>query len=533
MPYEVKKDQRLAPVCRRCPLDIETCDNTIAPQTAISSWFSDIKLKKRGFSKRTWPRQFQDIQVVDESCPYMKVKLLQFYANYRPAYYGTWRKKSNTICGRNPFKTDLVFFDYDVESDDEWEEEEPGEDIDHSEGEDNDNDNDNDNEQEDDDDEDDGFLVPHGYLSDDEGADREDENSDANKVRMEAQQQAFHAEMKRKCIQLKPVMFGCHWSDQMTDNSPGLDYLLKFKVICNEVLPVSTSYTLTECSSPDADLTDKRMTTSKAVPDEAFPDLVRLLHGNRHGIKKLVMEFREYWRLRTDKKQSDGSIGAPGNTQADQTCAESTVASETPDELAYAISKRQLEKTITAIATREKRTEYTSWYVSADALKKYSLPEPSLPNDWEHLTISKATRRPKKEPKLTKPSPSIAKFTRHMSPESVLKSVIAEGPRTPVLNRGILNFVRKRSSEGHSPLSAVTASPKAHPLPPSTNEIAPDLAVQRKMGILPFTRMKLPVAVQPTGSLRDDLGQKSPKESGTPHMISMSGTTSDTCIVLD
>lgn len=52
--------------------------------------------------------------------------------------------------------------DYEVDSDDEWEEEEPGESLSHSEGED-------DDEVGDDEDEDDGFFVPHGYLSEDEG----------------------------------------------------------------------------------------------------------------------------------------------------------------------------------------------------------------------------------------------------------------------------------------------------------------------------------------------------------------------------
>lgn len=37
-----------------------------------------------------------------------RCKLLQFHMNYRPAYYGTWRKKSKLINPRNPFKTDSV-----------------------------------------------------------------------------------------------------------------------------------------------------------------------------------------------------------------------------------------------------------------------------------------------------------------------------------------------------------------------------------------------------------------------------------------
>lgn len=37
-----------------------------------------------------------------------KCKLLQFHKNYRPAYYGTWRKRSSQISPKNPFKKDMV-----------------------------------------------------------------------------------------------------------------------------------------------------------------------------------------------------------------------------------------------------------------------------------------------------------------------------------------------------------------------------------------------------------------------------------------
>ena len=49
-----------------------------------------------------------DISVCDnKSCLYV-AKLLQFSENTRPAYYGTWRKKSTHVSGRKPFGTDNV-----------------------------------------------------------------------------------------------------------------------------------------------------------------------------------------------------------------------------------------------------------------------------------------------------------------------------------------------------------------------------------------------------------------------------------------
>jgi len=69
----------------------------------------------------------------DYAGSFMRAKLLQFHENYRPAYYGTWRKRSSIISARRPWQRDTSFFSYDVDSDDEWEEEEPGESLSHSE----------------------------------------------------------------------------------------------------------------------------------------------------------------------------------------------------------------------------------------------------------------------------------------------------------------------------------------------------------------------------------------------------------------
>ncbi|VDQ14429.1 unnamed protein product [Trichobilharzia regenti] len=60
---------------------------------------------------------------------WLRAKLFQFVENYRPAYYGTWRRRSRIVTGRRPFARDDYQLDYSIDSDDEWEEEEPGESI--------------------------------------------------------------------------------------------------------------------------------------------------------------------------------------------------------------------------------------------------------------------------------------------------------------------------------------------------------------------------------------------------------------------
>ncbi|KAI4302073.1 hypothetical protein L6164_035290 [Bauhinia variegata] len=94
-------------------------------------------------------------------------QLLQFENGHRPAFYGVWPKKSHVVGPRCPFRKDPNL-EYDISSDEEWEEEGPGETL---------SDCDKDEEESleecsksDDDENEDGFFVPDGYLSEDEGA---------------------------------------------------------------------------------------------------------------------------------------------------------------------------------------------------------------------------------------------------------------------------------------------------------------------------------------------------------------------------
>lgn len=49
------------------------------------------------------------------------LRLLQFHDNHRPAYFGSYSKKSAVVTPRRPFARDVGLFDYEVDSDDEWE----------------------------------------------------------------------------------------------------------------------------------------------------------------------------------------------------------------------------------------------------------------------------------------------------------------------------------------------------------------------------------------------------------------------------
>ncbi|XP_019855910.1 PREDICTED: chromatin assembly factor 1 subunit A-like [Amphimedon queenslandica] len=139
-----------------------------------------------------------------------RYKLLQFHENHRPAYFGTWSKSSKVLTPRNPFKKDNDLFDYDCESDLEWEEEEPGESLSAQ--------SDDEVESGDEEEEEDGFFVPHGYLSDGEGDQSEDEK-DKREEKNLAKAKAWEAEFSRQFKKLVPVKVGVVWSSSVVDEN--------------------------------------------------------------------------------------------------------------------------------------------------------------------------------------------------------------------------------------------------------------------------------------------------------------------------
>ncbi|KAH8501282.1 hypothetical protein H0E87_016193 [Populus deltoides] len=100
-----------------------------------------------------------DISCIDVRKCNRRKQLLQFDKSHRPAFYGIWPKTR-----RDP---DL---DYDVDSDEEWEEEDPGESLSDCDKDDGEESLEEEYSKADDEEEsEDGFFVPDGYLSENEG----------------------------------------------------------------------------------------------------------------------------------------------------------------------------------------------------------------------------------------------------------------------------------------------------------------------------------------------------------------------------
>lgn len=104
----------------------------------------------------------------------LRSRLLQFSEDVRPPYFGTWQKTSKLVHSRRPCGQDTEIFDYDVDSEAEWDIGGPGESLKGDDSE--------DEEELDDYEIDMKTFVPHGYVSDDEVAnsDNEEQNQSAN-----------------------------------------------------------------------------------------------------------------------------------------------------------------------------------------------------------------------------------------------------------------------------------------------------------------------------------------------------------------
>ena len=200
--FRVKANMRMAPLVRadttKAKASIDGLEGPSGPDGMYLNILRTCASYIKGSMSRTWPYEKKEEEVTvleenedddEEDCGSFalaqdankpaipKAKLLQFHENQRPAYWGTWTKRSDFVSGRKPFGQDKDRFDYEYDSDEEWEEEPEGESL-------SDNEEDKDEEKEGGEDEyevDNDFFVPHGYLSDEENERGEDEVFDPEK----------------------------------------------------------------------------------------------------------------------------------------------------------------------------------------------------------------------------------------------------------------------------------------------------------------------------------------------------------------
>lgn len=228
-PFELKPNQILVPVIKdfvRDRFEIGVFDSLFLGQYESEELY--LKELKSGIHKPVKDgmrvrKSDNEIVVIDDETKKFKVKLLQFHSNRRPAWCGTWNKRSNHVTARRPFGRDSKWFNYEVDSDDEWEEEEDGESLSASDNEEPEDDYEIDNE----------FMVPHGYLS---GEEEENAEEDAPGDETSFREKEMIARKNMKVKQLRPVSIGCVWSHQLKQgqHEAAFDFLKKYQIVFNK-----------------------------------------------------------------------------------------------------------------------------------------------------------------------------------------------------------------------------------------------------------------------------------------------------------
>uniref|UniRef100_A0A8D3BMT2 Chromatin assembly factor 1, subunit A (p150) n=1 Tax=Scophthalmus maximus TaxID=52904 RepID=A0A8D3BMT2_SCOMX len=389
-PFEIKENMSLAPLCRvQCEDSVlEELDRCLLNPSNNRNGLKDWIGQKPRQSGPTKPRQRASLSEcvtvegpkadgVPDRTRYGPMKLLQFHKNYRPAYWGTWSKKSSYVSPRCPLRRDKDLLDYEVDSDEEWEEEEPGESLSHSEGED-------EEEGGEDDDDDDGFFVPHGYLSNDEGA-LEEEGGDLEKQKLRQTLKAREWDelmsTKKKMKVLEPVVRGCIWEGE----GPGSEHLQPYAVCLVEPLPKA-----------DSSLSPEQL------------QLLPLLHGNANSSKVIISEYQEFCRRQTSSSSSSSS---PPELSSPQNPAENIP------------TRIQLRRLIKNNAVYEKRSTYRRccWYVHTDVLSRLGKEALPVPCQWTYLTTGAREESREETSSTTSSSSNKRKSTGSMSITKFMK----------------------------------------------------------------------------------------------------------------
>uniref|UniRef100_A0A8D2DDJ4 Chromatin assembly factor 1 subunit A n=1 Tax=Sciurus vulgaris TaxID=55149 RepID=A0A8D2DDJ4_SCIVU len=371
-PFEIKEHMVLAPRCRaafnqdRC----DQLDQLLQQQSGDGSFLEELKGRRplRSGPTRLCSRNADvfnsdmvivgsgKVASVPERRKFGQMKLLQFSENHRPAYWGTWNKKTAIICPRNPWAQDKVGLSSEAcvvspraklsllflfEDDDD----EVGEDED----------------------EDDGFFVPHGYLSEDEGVTEECADPENHKVRQKLKAKEWDeylAKGKRFRV-LQPVVIGCVWA-ATGDSCSDLDLkvLQQFTACLLETVPSE------EEQAPKASKREKR-------DQQILAQLLPLLHGNVNGSKVIIREFQEH--CRRGLLSSDAG-GPPSPASRPQTPTATSEDAAVP-------SKARLKRIISENSVYEKRPDFRMcWYVHPQVLKSFDQEHLPVPCQWSYVT---------------------------------------------------------------------------------------------------------------------------------------------------
>ncbi len=269
------------------------------------------------------------------------------------------------------------YFDYEVDSDDEWEDEEPGESLHGS-------DDEKDKESDDDYDIDNEFFVPHGHLSDEEldnNDEIDDDNSpDTQKAKLKIMQKVFSDEMKKKTEKIKPRLVGLIWqnkdgSQPVTCPNVIWEMLQMRSMIFNGpsiVMPIIQIDDKNDaCDENGESKKGSAMKKRVKLTEEVVADLLRLVHGNTNGCEFLSREFRAFT---AQKNIGNDKFQEFSLTSIRMKIKELAEWKQCPDE------GPMMNK--------------NCWYVSNEQRKHYNMEDLSVINEWNYTLTPKTKTKP-------------------------------------------------------------------------------------------------------------------------------------------
>ncbi|KAH8240504.1 hypothetical protein KR038_007995 [Drosophila bunnanda] len=441
-PFQIKDDMLLAPVTRaslghehRSQLDVlfrhaeeqegedSDTDEEISrrkPPGRAHLYLNELSsgrhkplkmLRDARLQRYTKEEEDDDVQVIDDlataglpieevqpkQLARMRTKYLHFADNRRPPYYGTWRKKSQTISARRPLAHDKVrilegkhflwvhivisvqvHFDYELDSDCEWEEEEPGESLSASEDE---KERESEEESEEEYNE---WYVPHGHLSDEElqndGDGDDGHTREAQKAKLQVLQQEFAQEMKKQTKKIKPRLLGPVWLDENGNQSEQLPAIFAHTIGMYACWRAVKSISMEPPPEPERDDQAPEPQLPLQLDDRLLQQLVRLTHGNRNSKTFLINEYLEY--LKTQ-------MAAAGESNRTLLPPKAAIR-EKIDELA---SWKPVELSTPEMAARKtkKPKKRLCWVVTNEMLQKFQLQELTLHNQWDYTLTPKVS----------------------------------------------------------------------------------------------------------------------------------------------
>ena len=157
------------------------------------------------------------------------------------------------------------------------------------------------------------FLVPHGYLSEEEGDKDEDErplSPSTAKERLKMKEEQFERELKEKTCQIKPSLIGCCWNTDAEPEAQLLKVLNRYAAVVFASAPICLTANELACEGGDSpmvadDPSRSEKMAKRAVSESDVPVLIRLVHGNAYSRSVIVKEFQLY----LERNRSEERIG--------------------------------------------------------------------------------------------------------------------------------------------------------------------------------------------------------------------------------